>query len=78
MIGAMTFQREQYAVLMKRLQEPPRTLIFVSGPRQTGKTTLVRQALANIAMPSKYVAVDEPDEPPRPTEDKARMGSDKS
>ena len=64
----MAFQREQYALLMKRLQEPPRTLIFVSGPRQTGKTTLLRQALANIAMPSRYVAVDEADEPPRPTE----------
>ena len=71
----MTFQREQYAVLMQRLQEPPRTLIFVSGPRQTGKTTLIRQALANIAMPSRYVSVDEADEPPGPTELEAASDS---
>ena len=35
----------------------------VFGPRQTGKTTAVRQALRQGAQPSRYVAVDEPDAP---------------
>ena len=57
----MAFRREQYGTLVERVHEPPRTLIFVTGPRQSGKTTLIRQALDGIAMPSRYVAVDEPD-----------------
>ena len=56
----MTFRREQYDTLIERLREPPRTLTFVTGPRQTGKTTLIRQVLADVGMPSRYVPVDEP------------------
>ena len=56
----MTFRREQYDTLIERLGEPPRTLTFVTGPRQTGKTTLIRQVLADVGMPSRYVPVDEP------------------
>ena len=63
----MAFQREQYATLMARLRERPRTLIFVNGPRQTGKTTLIRQVLADIDIPATYVAVDVADSPPSPT-----------
>ena len=62
----MAFQREQYATLMARLRERPRTLIFVSGPRQTGKTTLIRQVLADVDIPATYVAVDVADSPPSP------------
>lgn len=39
-------------------------LIFVSGPRQVGKTTLIRQALADIDVEASYVAVDVADGPP--------------
>ena len=40
-----------------RLQEPRRFLQVVAGPRQVGKTTLVRQALAALALrPGKAVA----------------------
>ena len=38
-------------------------MIAVFGPRQTGKTTIVRQALAQIGQDCRYVAVDEPDSP---------------
>ena len=73
----MAFQREQYATLMARLRERPRTLIFVNGPRQTGKTTLIRQVLADVDIPATYVAVDVADSPPSPTsllpEDAAAM-----
>ena len=57
----MTFRREQYGTLVDRLNEPPRTLTFVTGPRQSGKTTLIQQALDGVSKPSRYVAVDEPD-----------------
>ena len=64
----MVFRREQYETLMQRLREPPRTLIFVTGPRQTGKTTLIRQALADIDVASRYVAVDAADEQAGPAD----------
>lgn len=64
----MAFRREQYDTLMQRLRERPRTLILVSGPRQAGKTTLIRQALADIDVQARYVAVDVADAPPGPTD----------
>lgn len=60
------FQREQIATLLSRLREAPERLIVIAGPRQTGKTTLIRQALGRIDRPSKYLAVDGP-EPTIPT-----------
>ena len=64
----MIFRREQHATLMERLSEPPRTLTLVSGPRQTGKTTLIRQVLADVDIDGRYVAVDAPDEPSSPAD----------
>ena len=55
------FQRDQVATLVSRLAEPPHFIIALFGPRQTGKTTIVRQALHRIDRPSRYLAVDEPD-----------------
>ena len=56
-----SFQRDQVATLVRRLAEPPHFIIALFGPRQTGKTTIVRQALQRIEQPSRYLAVDEPD-----------------
>ena len=38
-------------------------MIAVFGPRQPGKTTIVRQALRRLDRPSRYLAVGEPDSP---------------
>ena len=57
------FQRAEVATLLRRLADPPAWIVAVFGPRQTGKTTAVRQALRQIERPSRYVAVDEPDAP---------------
>ena len=57
------FQRAQVATLLRRLAEEPSRIIALFGPRQTGKTTIVRQALGKIERPSRYVAVDEPKAP---------------
>ena len=41
-------RRQALATFTARLQEPRRFLQVVAGPRQVGKTTLVRQALAQL------------------------------
>ncbi|MDE0519598.1 MAG: AAA family ATPase, partial [Candidatus Dadabacteria bacterium] len=60
-----SFQRSQVATLCDRLAEHPHHIITIFGPRQTGKTTIVRQALRQIDLGSRYLAVDEP-RPPGP------------
>ncbi len=55
------YERSQKSTLLQRLDEEPQWLIVVTGPRQTGKTTLVRQVLDRIDLPSRYLPVDEPD-----------------
>ena len=56
-----TYKRPQAAALAARLREEPRWLTIVTGPRQTGKTTLVHQVLRQIQRPSAHIAVDAPD-----------------
>ena len=55
------YERTQLSTLLRRLDEAPQRLIVITGPRQTGKTTLVRQALGRLGRPSRYVPVDEPE-----------------
>ena len=59
-----SFQRSQVAILSQRLAEVPHRLISLFGPRQTGKTTIVLQALQGISPACRrYLAVDEPEYP---------------
>ena len=55
------YERSQVSLLLQRLAERPRFIIAIFGPRQTGKTTLVRQALTSADTPHKYLSVDEPE-----------------
>ena len=55
------YERAQVSTLLDRLSEKPQRLAIVTGPRQTGKTTLVHQVLGQLDGPSRYVSVDEPD-----------------
>ena len=55
------YKRAQISTLFDRLREKPQRLTIVTGPRQTGKTTLVHQVLGQLDGPSRYVSVDEPD-----------------
>lgn len=54
------FKRPIYNVIFKRISEPRRFIQVLSGPRQTGKTTLARQLIDDIKMPSHYASADEP------------------
>ena len=60
------YQRSQVNTLRQRLAEAPRRIVTLFGPRQTGKTTIMRQALRQIDLKIRYLAVDEPDTPLRP------------
>ena len=55
------YERAQISTLLDRLDEAPQWLIIITGPRQTGKTTLVGQALDRLERPHLYLAVDEPE-----------------
>ena len=46
--------------LLKRLRERRRFVQVLVGPRQTGKTTLVRQVMAAVHLPAHYGSADEP------------------
>lgn len=53
-------RRAIFSTLLDRLAEAPERLQIVSGPRQVGKTTVVRQALAACGLPSHYASADDP------------------
>ena len=58
------FHRAQVTTLLRHLREEPRRIIALSGPRQSGKTTIVRQTLARLWEEDRirglYFAADEP------------------
>ena len=54
------YLRPVYQIISARLKESRRFLQVLSGPRQTGKTTLVRQVMESLTMPSHYASADEP------------------
>jgi hypothetical protein len=56
----VTFIRPQASALRRRLRERRRFLQVVAGPRQCGKTTLVRQVTEGMALPTRSASADEP------------------
>jgi predicted AAA+ superfamily ATPase len=54
------FKRPVYETLYKRLNEKRRFIQVLFGPRQTGKTTLARQLIDTVDIPSHYASADEP------------------
>lgn len=55
-----TYRRPQERVLVDRLREPRRFMQVVSGPRQSGKTTLTLQALDDLKSDFVVASADEP------------------
>lgn len=56
----LPYERPLGAVLAARLAEPRHFLQVVAGPRQVGKTTMVRQVLSRSTQPTVVVSADEP------------------
>ena len=54
------FKRKLVTQLAERMREPRRFIQIVVGPRQTGKTTAVSQALEEINAPVHFVSADDP------------------
>lgn len=54
------FVRPFASELRRRLAERRRFIQVVAGARQVGKTTLVRQVLAEARLPSRFASADEP------------------
>ena len=53
------YQRAEKNLLQNRLQEEPRRFIqVIYGPRQVGKTTLIRQVLRDLKYPAHFSAAD--------------------
>ncbi len=57
----MNYERAQVRTLVELIGDDHELILFVTGPRQSGKTTLVNQALKRIERPHRYIAVDLPD-----------------
>ncbi|MCY4494464.1 MAG: ATP-binding protein [Acidimicrobiaceae bacterium] len=57
------YQRSLVDLLVGRLNEPVERIVTIFGPRQCGKTTIVRQALTKVPYPSRYEPVDRPEQP---------------
>ena len=55
-----SYERPMAKLLSQRLKEPRRFIQVVTGPRQVGKTTLVRQVLDASDMAFRYASADEP------------------
>jgi hypothetical protein len=56
----MIYSRSQESVLAQRLDEPRRFIQVVTGPRQVGKTTLVRHVVDGMDRTSRYASADAP------------------
>ena len=54
------YQRELSRELARRLQEPRRFMQVVSGLRQTGKTTAIKQAIQQLGIPARVANADSP------------------
>ncbi|MFW6136646.1 MAG: ATP-binding protein [Candidatus Aminicenantaceae bacterium] len=52
------YKRKYFRTLFNQLSEPRKFIQVLTGPRQSGKTTLIQQILAEIDIPSHYAAGD--------------------
>ena len=52
------FKRAEYKLIKSRLEEPRKYIQVLMGPRQVGKTTLVKQVLDAIKIPWQFYSAD--------------------
>lgn len=54
------FRRKLVGQICERLKEPRHFIQIISGPRQTGKTTAVLQALDECGIQNHFASADDP------------------
>ncbi|MBI5572999.1 MAG: ATP-binding protein [Elusimicrobia bacterium] len=54
------FKRAAINVILERLQEKRHFIQVLTGPRQCGKTTIAKQVMDAVKIPSRYASADEP------------------
>lgn len=52
------FERKQLAILLQRMREPRRFIQVVMGPRQVGKSTMVKQMISQLDRPCLHYSAD--------------------
>jgi len=52
------YKRPHYQNFIKRIEEPRRFIQVIIGPRQVGKTTMIKQVLDDLSHPSYYCSAD--------------------
>jgi len=52
------YKRAEYQIIKKRLEEPRRFIQVVMGPRQVGKSTVVKQVLKELDIPYQMFSAD--------------------
>lgn len=53
------YKREQYSIIWKRLAEPRKFIQVIMGPRQIGKTTVIKQVLSDLkGVPYLFFSAD--------------------
>lgn len=52
------YKRAEYQIIRKRLEEPRRFIQVIMGPRQVGKSTVVKQVLQDIDLPFLLFSAD--------------------
>lgn len=53
------FERKELPTLLKRLKESRNFIQVIVGPRQVGKTTLVRQLIPKLEVPVYFSSADD-------------------
>lgn len=55
-----TYRRPVFEVVLQRLSEPRRFIQVLAGPRQVGKTSVARQVMDALSLPSRLASADDP------------------
>ena len=51
-------QRPYFETIAKRIEEPRKFIQIIEGPRQVGKSTLIKQVLKGISIPWAHFSAD--------------------
>lgn len=52
------YKRSEYLIIKNRLEEPRKFIQVVMGPRQVGKSTVVKQVLQDLDAPWQFYSAD--------------------